>query len=240
MLTKVQPFSDSSSLARHRRTHTGVRPYRCDFPGCGKDFTRKTTLSRHRQQHSTKGHVPARVNSVAAQSMTSATTLSSYEVNTPRTMTAASSPSLQQPLPGSCYITFQIKQPDEQRYDAHRREHPHYPREHQPQLSRHLEPPSRTLPTLPGVSHLSPAMEYPHHRHEPAHHEGDYFSRHRPSLPHTQSHGSSYVGSPLPRIIAAGWGDEKPQYGPISTSYRMERRDSAVGHGRPWSPVHRA
>jgi len=43
----------SSSLARHRRTHTGKRPYVCEHPGCGKTFTRRTTLTRHQ-----KGHEP--------------------------------------------------------------------------------------------------------------------------------------------------------------------------------------
>lgn len=44
-------FSDSSSLARHRRVHTGSRPYACNYPGCGKTFTRRTTLTRHCATH---------------------------------------------------------------------------------------------------------------------------------------------------------------------------------------------
>ncbi|KAF9365941.1 hypothetical protein BGX34_007441 [Mortierella sp. NVP85] len=45
-------FSDSSSLARHRRIHTGKRPYKCNIDGCGKSFCRKTTLTKHhRKEH---------------------------------------------------------------------------------------------------------------------------------------------------------------------------------------------
>ncbi|KAF8759694.1 hypothetical protein RHS01_01751, partial [Rhizoctonia solani] len=44
-------FGDSSSLARHRRTHTGRRPYKCDEPLCDKTFTRRTTLNRHMRVH---------------------------------------------------------------------------------------------------------------------------------------------------------------------------------------------
>lgn len=52
-LTNVtQPFSDSSSLARHRRTHTGNRPYKCPYADCQKTFTRRTTLTRHQNHHS--------------------------------------------------------------------------------------------------------------------------------------------------------------------------------------------
>lgn len=47
-----QPFSDSSSLARHRRTHSGKRPYKCPYADCQKTFTRRTTLTRHQNHHS--------------------------------------------------------------------------------------------------------------------------------------------------------------------------------------------
>jgi len=46
-----QPFSDSSSLARHRRIHSGKRPYKCPYADCQKTFTRRTTLTRHQNHH---------------------------------------------------------------------------------------------------------------------------------------------------------------------------------------------
>jgi len=48
----LQPFSDSSSLARHRRIHSGKRPYKCPYADCQKTFTRRTTLTRHQNHHS--------------------------------------------------------------------------------------------------------------------------------------------------------------------------------------------
>lgn len=51
VLTSDQPFSDSSSLARHRRIHSGKRPYKCPYADCQKTFTRRTTLTRHQNHH---------------------------------------------------------------------------------------------------------------------------------------------------------------------------------------------
>ena len=52
MLTiSLQSFSDSSSLARHRRIHSGKRPYKCPYADCQKTFTRRTTLTRHQNHH---------------------------------------------------------------------------------------------------------------------------------------------------------------------------------------------
>ena len=51
LLTFDKPFSDSSSLARHRRIHSGKRPYKCPYADCQKTFTRRTTLTRHQNHH---------------------------------------------------------------------------------------------------------------------------------------------------------------------------------------------
>lgn len=50
-------FADTSSLARHRRTHSGRRPYKCQIFGCGKEFCRRTTLTKHmRRMHPIDDH----------------------------------------------------------------------------------------------------------------------------------------------------------------------------------------
>ncbi|KAJ2955110.1 hypothetical protein NQZ79_g8841 [Umbelopsis isabellina] len=44
-------FSRRSDLSRHRRIHTGERPYRCDWPGCGKQFIQRSALTVHFRTH---------------------------------------------------------------------------------------------------------------------------------------------------------------------------------------------
>ncbi|VDN16862.1 unnamed protein product [Dibothriocephalus latus] len=44
-------FRSHNSLVNHYRTHTGERPFVCDFPGCWQAFARQSNLITHRLVH---------------------------------------------------------------------------------------------------------------------------------------------------------------------------------------------
>lgn len=47
-------FKQLSHVQQHVRTHTGVRPYKCHWPGCGKAFLQQSHLKSHVARHSPK------------------------------------------------------------------------------------------------------------------------------------------------------------------------------------------
>ncbi|KAF8911423.1 hypothetical protein CPB85DRAFT_1216320 [Mucidula mucida] len=48
-------FNRPSSLRIHINTHTGATPFRCPFPGCGREFNVNSNMRRHYRNHSTSG-----------------------------------------------------------------------------------------------------------------------------------------------------------------------------------------
>jgi len=44
-------FSRKADCNRHVRLHSGIRPYPCEVPGCGKRFSQFTALKTHRNVH---------------------------------------------------------------------------------------------------------------------------------------------------------------------------------------------
>lgn len=44
-------FTQKCALDSHERTHTGAKPFLCEFKDCNKSFSQKTNLINHRRKH---------------------------------------------------------------------------------------------------------------------------------------------------------------------------------------------
>ena len=42
-------FALAQYLKDHYHVHTGAKPYKCDFPGCGQGFSQTGKLSQHKK-----------------------------------------------------------------------------------------------------------------------------------------------------------------------------------------------
>ncbi|KAJ6556047.1 hypothetical protein B0H19DRAFT_846876, partial [Mycena capillaripes] len=49
--TCAKAFNRPSSLGIHVNTHTGVMPFRCPHPSCGRVFNVNSNMRRHQRKH---------------------------------------------------------------------------------------------------------------------------------------------------------------------------------------------
>ncbi|KAI3595098.1 c2h2 conidiation transcription factor [Moniliophthora roreri] len=62
-------FSRPSSLRIHVNTHTGETPFRCPYPGCGREFNVNSNMRRHYRNHGATGGLTPPLDDVDDESL---------------------------------------------------------------------------------------------------------------------------------------------------------------------------